>query len=34
MAFDVPFYLFVLKGYGELAELCASRAGVHINRVY
>ena len=34
MAFGVPFYLFVPKGCRELAELFASRAGVHINRVY
>jgi hypothetical protein len=33
-AFGVPFYLFARKGCRELAELFASRAGVHIKRVY
>jgi hypothetical protein len=34
MALGLQFYLFVPKGYGATAQFFASRAGVHINRIF
>ena len=34
MDLGLQFYLFVPKGYGATAQFFASRAGVHINRIY
>jgi hypothetical protein len=34
MDLGLQFYLFVPKSYGATAQFFASRAGVHINRIY